>query len=280
LFCSFGIEPEDVFRGVNDTTNSALLTGHLLSSGRNKQNINTCMMHTQELVVTHALGIRTRKRRGVVVDSFEKGKNIRDKVKSMLTFIMDRKSKGRFREYCTFCCENTGTKGLVLELPNDTRVAGTYRMFLSCLRSKKAISQFGSVSSHADKMSALLLTRTEWNVLSEVEAILLECHELAMESQVDSVGASSYSYYAVQECKQKLKNAEGFDVINVHLNYSPSVTRAELTKSNVKRVELSDTATELLDRLDHEFSNYFGKPDDDQLLSMFFHPYFVWSGYE
>ena len=237
-------------------------------------------MHTQELLITHALGIRTRKKNGIVVDSFELGKNLRDKVKSLLSFIMDRKSKGRFREYCMYCAEQTGTKGLVLELPNDTRVAGTYRMFCSCLRSKKAINQFGTESSHAEKMGNLMLSRTEWNILSEVEAILKECHDLAMESQVDYVGASCYSYYAVRECKELLKTAESFDVVDVKANYVPSTTRKDLEKKEVLRGDLSETATELLKRLDSEFEIYFGKPDEDQLLAMFFHPYFVWSGYE
>ena len=187
-------------------------------------------MHTQELVVTHALGIRTRKKKGNIVDSFELGKNLRDKVKALLSFIMDRKAKGRFREYCMYCAEQTGTKGLVLELPNDTRVAGTYRMFLSCLRSKKAINQFGTETVHAEKMASLMLSRTEWNVLSEVESILKECHDLAMESQVDYTGASCYSYYAVRECRELLKSAETFEVINVTGNYTPSTTRKELEK--------------------------------------------------
>jgi hypothetical protein len=91
-----------------------------------------------------------------------------------------------------YCTEQSGTKGLVLELPNDTRVAGTYRMFLSCLRSKKAINQFGTESSHAENMANLMLSRTEWNILSEVEAILKECHDLAMVSQINQVGASCH----------------------------------------------------------------------------------------
>ena len=237
-------------------------------------------MHTQELVVTHALGIRTRSAKGQVTDSFEPAKNFRDKVKTWLSFIMDRKAKGRFREYSMYCAENNGTKGLVLELPNETRVAGTYQMFLSSLRSKKAITQFGTDSSHAQRMSSMMLSRTEWNVLSEVEAILKECHDLAMESQVDRVGASCFSYYAVRECKETLKSADEFDVIDLKESYPPSTTRKELKKTQIERDRLSETATELLKRLDKEYEHYFGSPDEDQLIAMFFHPYFVWSGYE
>jgi hypothetical protein len=77
-----------------------------------------------------------------------------------------------------------------------------------------------------------------------------------------------------------LNSAESFDVINVTANYAPSKTRNELEKKETFRDQLSETATELLKRLDTEFQNYFGSPDNDQLIAMFFHPYFVWSGYE
>ena len=62
--------------------------------------------------------------------------------------------------------------------------------------------------------------------------------------------------------------------------YSPSTSRNDLPKTVIEREQLSETATELLRRLNTEFDNYFGEPDEDQLLSMFFHPYFVLSGYE
>jgi hypothetical protein len=52
LYCCsrFGITRDDIFRGVNDTTNSAIMAGRLLSSGRNPATQNTCHMHSQELV--------------------------------------------------------------------------------------------------------------------------------------------------------------------------------------------------------------------------------------
>jgi hypothetical protein len=251
----------------------------LLSLGRNKQGIRTCLMHTQELVVTHALGIRTRSTGNEVHDSFVEGKHIRSRVKKLLSFVMDRKSKGRFREYQEFCKDHCGTQGLVLELPNDTRVAGTYRMFLSCIRSKKALQGFGSHSSHASSMIDMNLSMREWIVLSEFESVLKECNDLAMQSQLDMVGANSFSYYAVQKTRHFLNKAKTFDFIEVKNQYSPSVPREELVKTRYEREAMSAEAQTLLKRLENEFNNYFGKPDDDQILQMFFHPYIVWNGY-
>lgn len=238
-------------------------------------------MHSQELVINHAFGIRTRTKNGVVIDCFQAGKHIRDKVKLLVSYIMNKKAKSRFREYCTFCSDNCGTKGLVLELPNDTRVAGTYRMFLSVLRSKKPITLFCTTSSIAEKIQSLnlVITRQEWLQIAEFEAILKECHDLAMKSQLDAVGSSCFSYYAVKECKETLRNNDEFEFIDVNGFYGPELIRSDLPKVRYNRANMLDDSLILLDRLDIEFDKYFPKPDIDQQLAMFFHPYIIWSGY-
>ena len=62
-------------------------------------------MHAQELVVTHALGLRERSRQGVVTDKYEPGKTLRNRTKALLSKIMDKKAKGRFKEYKAMCLE-------------------------------------------------------------------------------------------------------------------------------------------------------------------------------
>jgi hypothetical protein len=131
----YNITRDDVFRGVNDTTNSALLTGREIAGGRTPaQRGTTCHMHAQELVVTHALGLGERSKAGVVTDQYEAGKNIRNKVKNLLSKIMDKKAKGRFKEYKMMCQEYLHCNAPKLELPNDTRVSGVFRMYQSALR--------------------------------------------------------------------------------------------------------------------------------------------------
>ena len=102
---SYDITVDDVRRGINDTTSAALLTGTTISGGRQpKIKGTTCHMHAQELVVTHALGLRTRRKRGFgVVDEFESGKLLRDAVKKLVSKIMDKKAKSRFVKYKEFC---------------------------------------------------------------------------------------------------------------------------------------------------------------------------------
>jgi hypothetical protein len=50
-------------------------------------------MHAQELVVTHALGLRERSKQGVVTDKFESGKTLRNRVKNLLSKKWTRKQK-------------------------------------------------------------------------------------------------------------------------------------------------------------------------------------------
>ncbi len=91
----YDITIDDVRRGVNDTTSAALKAGTTISGGRQpKQKGTTCQMHAQELVVTHALGLRTRKKRGFgVVDSFESGRLLRERVKKLVSKIMDKNQR-------------------------------------------------------------------------------------------------------------------------------------------------------------------------------------------
>jgi hypothetical protein len=81
VLAGYDIKVDDVYHVVNDTTNSALRTGITISDGRTPiRRGTTCHMHTQELVVGHAMGIRIRKQ-NVVTYQFPAAKNLRDKVK-------------------------------------------------------------------------------------------------------------------------------------------------------------------------------------------------------
>jgi hypothetical protein len=106
----YGITSQDIFRGVNDTTNAALRTGLLISSGRGPtEKGKTCFMHAQELVLKHALGLSTRKGKGGLPnDEFASGVNMRDRVKLWLSRVMDKKSKTCFNKYRQYCKNQLG----------------------------------------------------------------------------------------------------------------------------------------------------------------------------
>jgi hypothetical protein len=122
---SYSITGPDIFRGVNDTTSSALMTGMLISGYRNRSK-GTCYMHMQELALHHALGTRTRSQGGVEIDNFPPGRNLRQRVKNLLSYIMDKKSKKRFVAEKDVVRSHFGKIPVALELPNDTWISGSF----------------------------------------------------------------------------------------------------------------------------------------------------------
>ena len=74
LLAAVGIEKEDCFRAVNDTTNNALLAGKLLTDS--EDSAGTCSMHVCSLAFGQAMGILTRRKDGEEYDKFEDAENL------------------------------------------------------------------------------------------------------------------------------------------------------------------------------------------------------------
>ena len=87
----------------------------------------------------HALGIAIRRKGRAVVDEFQDGKALRDKCKGLASRIMDKKAKGRFKEYSDMSKKANGRAALKLSIPNDTQVGGNYLMFQSLLRGRSNV---------------------------------------------------------------------------------------------------------------------------------------------
>ena len=277
-FYRYDILRSDIFRGINDTTNSALLTGRLISSGRvpDDGSRNSCFMHTQELALTHAFGLRDRKRNGDVTDSFLPGKAIRDRVRKLCSTIMNRKSKGCFNDYSMLCKDEHGFKALVLELPNETRISGTFRMFNSCLRAKELIMEF--CSQREQKFGNLLLTDSEWQFLAEIEAVMKYTNVLAMQVQVDRVGDNCFSYYCVKQCCHELTSFSELSCCDVRQQWTANCLPSDIPQIKTRRDRLLKDTLNFIDRLVAEYNNYFPKPDSDMELMMWVHPIMQWNG--
>jgi hypothetical protein len=116
----YNIVGNDVFCGINNTTSSALATGKMISGGQTPAiKGTTCNMHQQELVVQHALGLRGRTMNKQTIDSFDKGKDLRDKCKVFVAKLMNKKTKNLFKKYHKYCEEVMNENTNCLEIPND-----------------------------------------------------------------------------------------------------------------------------------------------------------------
>jgi hypothetical protein len=87
-----GVEPADVFKAANDTTNTALKVCRMLTVG--KEN-GTCAMHEVQLALVHAIGAKTRTKQNKVVDSFEEAQVLHKKSIQAAGYLQNKKDKNR-----------------------------------------------------------------------------------------------------------------------------------------------------------------------------------------
>ena len=280
-FYRFGIKPQDILRGINDTTNSALLTGRLISEHRVPENqTTTCHMHTQELVLQHALGIRQRTRMGEPYDKFEEGKKLTKKVKTLVGFIMNKQDKNRFKNYQDYCKQITKQEVPKLVLPNDTRVSGIFFMYESVLKSYKCITRYITGNQFKKDVTSLNLTPTEWQLVAEFYATMKIMNVLAMTSQKQSVDANCFSFYGVAHARYMIEQAKNLKVVELSSHYNHAMEFSNIPHVTLDIDQLNPLTQTLLERLVKEFDFYFKYPDSDQTLMMIFHPVMVWRGFK
>jgi hypothetical protein len=86
------IVTEDIWRGINDNATAAKYVGRLISGGRIPlDSTSTCIMHSGNLVLEHALGTKIRTKNRQIVDSFKEGKDICKRIYSNFSWIMDKR---------------------------------------------------------------------------------------------------------------------------------------------------------------------------------------------
>jgi hypothetical protein len=266
---------------VNDTTNAALKAGVDLAEGRCPTTKGTtCQMHAQELVTSHAMGIRERSKNLVSVDNFAPGKNLRNSVKALVSRIMDKRAKGRFKEYNNISMKYLRIKALKLEIPNETRVSGIYNMFLSALRSRKLIVIFLDTCKEPAKFADVELSDVEWQFLAECEALLRTMDVLAMNSQKDDVTGCVFSYFYVARSRFLMKKISMLNVVDLSKNQWTHKDDFDCIPKILTPIEdlQADTLT-LIKRFEVEFQRYFPHPDSDQVMMMVFHPIMIWRGF-
>lgn len=129
-------------RAISDTTNSAKLASRILDQGRSPVNGRLCVMHISELIQKHAVGAQQRRKNNQIIDKFEEADIVRNKVRGASAYIMDRKAKGRFKDYVKCCEKHFDTQPPKLLCPGVTRVSGIHLNYRSHLRHKSLLQIF------------------------------------------------------------------------------------------------------------------------------------------
>ena len=239
-------------------------------------------MHTQELVLQHALGIRRRTKMGRTLDDFPPGHDLKTKVKKLCQLIMNKHDKNRFKKYSDYCKINLNVDVRKLVVPNDTRVSGIYHMFESVLRSYKCINLYmtGCEDKDKDEFKATLLTPVEWQFIAELHAVMKVMNVLAMTSQKQSVDSNCFSYYSVAYARFIVESAKNLKVIDLSQNYNTTTAVSKIPTITLQINQLQYNTQCFIDRLVKEFNSYFRYPDSDQIIMMILHPVMAWRGLE
>jgi hypothetical protein len=258
---------------VNDTANGAKLTGRLLAEFRVAEGGTTCIMHTTELVMKHAIGLSTRRAGGQVCDSFAPGKDLRDVCKGLAAKVMDKKAKGRFLEYEDLGKKTWGVSPIKLKVPNETRVGGVYILMVSLLRAKNLLQVLMGASNYQDVYKTCMISNDDWKLMAEFEAIISHVHHLAVACQGNETGEIAFSWFEVSMCLQALKSrTRKYNVVDVSKSWAPNCQLSDLPTQKLDYAHLSSVAQNFIDRLVSEFAFYFPGPDSDQLVAMHLHP--------
>jgi hypothetical protein len=162
-----------------------------------------------------------------------------------------------------------------LELPNDTRVSGVYRMYQSSLRSKKMIVLFVSNSKGSKKFKDGVLSAKEWQQMAETESLMFNMDVLAMSSQQEGCTSNVFSYYFVpraQTCISKLKH---LDVCDLDESWTTGTPIYKIPLKHIQKEHLLDEMLTLINRFDTEYEKYF----PHLIIMMTLHPVMAWSGF-
>jgi hypothetical protein len=174
-----------LFKAANDTTNTALKVGRLLTVSGER---GTCGMHEAQLAFEHDTGKKVRTRGKQVVDEF--GAFVKLHIKSLKAakYLMEKKSKGRFLDY-TKQMKSEDREALKLYLPNSTRAAGTQFHMESMVRARWNLYNYWQKNP-----KDTCLENDDFVTIAEFTAILHPMRVMIMSVQSDVPGAQSYTF--------------------------------------------------------------------------------------
>lgn len=239
ILSRYGILTTDLLSPINDTTNSALAAGRLIVGGGVDGTVEsgTCYMHRGALAINHASGFLQRSVNRKVTDSFPQSANFKKKVKEMVSYIMDKKSKEKNKRYASFVRKHFKTEPIVLPVPNQTRVTGTSMMYEAALRSCHALRCFATASARSDPgFVNLCLEEDEWAQLAEYYAVFRIFSQFLLQIQTDDYGVISLTrlhlgYMMISLFKPDYKKRESI--------YKPKFERMKLDVADVRKGEWS-----------------------------------------
>jgi hypothetical protein len=293
LLAGCGIEKEDLYKAVNDTTNTAVRTGELLTGEK-----GTCAMHSTQLVIQHATGHLKRKKDCKIVDEFPECEDLRKKARDSAFYLMNKKAKTRFAKYKKQM-NNQGRIANRIFMPNDTRAAGVHMFFNSMITSRWNLDSYWYEDPAARKYE---LDNDEYATIAELEAVLYPIALLTKLLQSDKFGSNSVSFLYTCRCFETYACERTWYVADV--DKTSNIKKTDWWHAGAKfpnrdyrghplewsedqprdsglekvymvrkdRDELKEIPRKLIERITSEFLKYTADPTKNQLLAMACNP--------
>jgi hAT family C-terminal dimerisation region len=296
-----GIRKCDIYRAANDTTNTALMIGRLLTAD-GKQ--GTCAMHEIQLAIVHSTGMVDRKRGKNITDSFPECEMLRKKAMLASGYLMEKRAKSRHNKMMELMTSH-GRLCCRIAMPASTRAAGILILFESLIRERFNLDIYW----HSNVL-AKDLTDSDYYAISQLASILFPIGVLVKNVQSDKPGAISYTYFFILRIWVEYITRKKWFVAETRRTEHPDdwtrwdgsytfpprsykgipieniTERKKLQKKKyiqmvpVLRDDLLPIAQKLLDRLIREMTNYGVKPTDDRLLAIACNPLMATLGME
>jgi hypothetical protein len=175
-----GIKKRDIYQVANDTTNTSLAIGRLLTANGEK---GTCAMHEIQLAIVHATGMAQRKKDREVVDQFPECEELQKKAHTASSYLIEKRAKARYKQFHALM-QSHGHQHCRIAIPNSTRAAGILIQWESLIREK-----FNLVVYWISNVKAKDLTEEEFYIITQMSSALYPIGLLVKLVQTDRPGA-------------------------------------------------------------------------------------------
>ena len=268
---TFGINVSETFiSAISDTAASALaVADHLETSADIDFEGQRCAMHTGDLVLSYACGLKCRTRHGVDLNPFPAGKTLIGKLQCIASHFS---RSTRDFELLGQVARQNSIPFVTLKPRQDTRMASTYNLIQSCLRMKFALEVFFSLNHGDAELRKHVLSADEWKFAAEMEGALCAISDVIKLAQKENDVTSSYTWVFALKAKQ-VAAANVLQVIDLSRQPDPSWKSArDLPRVSVPRANLTRCGQTLLARVYEELDERFHEPSNHEMIAMLLDP--------
>ena len=213
LLSFFGVQADtDLFRTVNDNTNSTVLAGKYIL---NHQGEGKCDMHITDLILKHATGLVIRMKK-ITVDSNPSFIASYNKFREFSNWLM--KSCQRVVQQLQNKSKEDGRDVREIPLPNKTRVAGAQLMFQGLLRNKWAMDVYKNLPGVDDAFTKKYPSHDEWQQLAEYEAVISLIQKCAISIQTDDPATNCWTLLEIYLARREIERMHSSNAAVLSMN--------------------------------------------------------------